>query len=51
MDAPDAHPLDWHIFSARDFLAVVVGVRQAKVRDPLRRLEDELLDLVEQACG
>lgn len=45
---PDTeHPLDWHIFSVRDFLAVISGVREAKVRDPLRAVEDALLDLVE----
>ena len=43
----EAGPLDWHIFSVRDFLAVVHGVRQERRRgDVLRMLEDALLDLV-----
>lgn len=45
----EEHPLDWHIFSVRDVLELVGGVRQTKARDPLRMLEDVLIDLVEQA--
>lgn len=46
----DESPLDWHIFSVRDFLAVVRGVRMEPRRgDPLRVLEDRLIDLVSEA--
>lgn len=42
-------PIDWHIFSVRDFLALVQGVREGpRLGDPLRVLEDRLLDLVDQ---
>ena len=46
MSDADDNPLDWHIFSVRDFLAVVSGCRQDRPRDPLRAIEDALLDLV-----
>lgn len=47
--ATDEAPIDWHIFSVRDFMAVIAGCREANPRDPLRALEDALLDLVDQA--
>lgn len=44
----DEAPIDWHIFSVRDFLAVIAACRQDRPRDPLRAVEDALLDLVER---
>lgn len=41
--ADDALDLECH--SVRDFLNLIAGIRQAKPRDPLRALEDVLLDL------
>lgn len=41
----DVNPLDLECHSVRDFLNLIAGIRQAKPRDPLRALEDVLLDL------
>lgn len=45
--ATEALDLDCH--SVRDVLNLIGAVRQAKPRDPLRALEDVLLDLVVDA--
>ncbi len=44
MVVTDALDLDCH--SVRDFLVLVAAVREQGARDPLRVLEDALLDLV-----
>ena len=47
MIVTDALDLDCH--SVRDFLVLVSAIRELHARDPLRALEDALLDLVGQA--
>lgn len=47
MSAAVALDLDCH--SVRDVLNLIGAVRQAKPRDPLRALENVLLDLVVEA--
>ena len=47
MVVTDALDLDCH--SLRDFLALIAAVREEGARDPLRRLEDAVLDLVGRA--
>lgn len=44
-EPPDVEPIDLECHSVRDFLHLIATVRQAKPRDPLRALEDVLLDL------
>ena len=45
-EQPDIEPIDLDCHSVRDFLHLISAVREAKPRDPLRTLEDMLLDLV-----
>ena len=45
-DLAEIPAIDLPVHSVRDFLGLIAAVRKAGVRDPLRSMEDCLLDLV-----